>query len=164
MLNHTVFGAMKMIINYEDRKFTGFNVVNQFFRSKSTESLENEVPVDYMQSTNTKSKSKLRDKVLPISNGLSDTEQRNIRSWKLSSMPLAEAVELMIDEEARANRALREHVSSFVTLIEKITSAFKSGGRLIYVGAGTSGRLGILDASECPPTFKAPPHWVQGLC
>lgn len=84
------------------------------------------------------------------------------RSMGLSSMATAEAVELMIDEEARSNRALREHVSAFVALIERITTAFKAGGRLLYVGAGTSGRLGILDASECPPTFKAPPHWVQG--
>jgi len=71
---------------------------------------------------------------------------------------------LMIEEEARGNRSLREHVSNIVTLVEQVTSAFRCGGRLFYVGAGTSGRLGILDASECPPTFKAPPHWVQGWC
>lgn len=106
---------------------------------------------------------RLQDTVLPIMNGLPDTEQRNIRSQYLSTMPLDEAVELMIEEENRANRSLREHVSSIVTLVERITVAFKTGGRLFYVGAGTSGRLGILDASECPPTFKTPKHWVQGM-
>lgn len=105
----------------------------------------------------------LRDTILPIATGLAETERRNLRSMRLSSMPTAEAVELMIEEEGRANRALREHVSSLVLLIERITAAFQAGGRLLYVGAGTSGRLGILDASECPPTFKAPPHWVQGI-
>jgi N-acetylmuramic acid 6-phosphate etherase len=59
--------------------------------------------------------------------------------------------------------AIRAVAPQIGRLIGKVTGALGSGGRLLYVGAGTSGRLGVLDASECPPTFRTPPEWVQGI-
>lgn len=152
IIKDTVLGALKMVIDIGERRLAELRI------KEYSASAENEHVNDETVSSNS-----LRDQILPISTGLSETEKRNSRSMKLCSMPIAEAVELMIDEESRSNRILKEHVSSFVTLIKRITNAFQNGGRLFYVGAGTSGRLGILDASECPPTFKAPPHWVQGI-
>lgn len=93
----------------------------------------------------------------------SPTEQRNPRSGKLDTMPLAEAVSLMLDEDSRVPWALLEERADIVWVVEKIIAAFKAGGRLFYVGAGTSGRLGVLDASECPPTFRVPREQVQGI-
>lgn len=148
LVTDTVLGALKKIIDPTKQQMSVLKVDGV------------ETKAEYESDTTLSGP--LREKILPIPTGLAETEKRNLRSMKLSSMPLAEAVELMIDEESRSNRSLREHVSSLVLLIEKVTSAFRSGGRLFYVGAGTSGRLGILDASECPPTFKAPQHWVQG--
>ena len=93
----------------------------------------------------------------------SPTEQRNPRSGKLDTMRLADAVSLMLDEDARVPWALLEEREDIVWVVEKIIAAFKAGGRLFYVGAGTSGRLGVLDASECPPTFRVPREQVQGI-
>ena len=91
------------------------------------------------------------------------TERRNPRSMRLDRMALGAAVELMLSEEAKVMRALRREKRNLVRAIELITRCFKKGGRLFYVGAGTSGRLGVLDASECPPTFSTPPEMVQGI-
>lgn len=93
----------------------------------------------------------------------SPTEQRNERSMQLDTLPLAEAVELMISEDQALPAALREESESILWTTRKIIAAFKKGGRLFYVGAGTSGRLGVLDASECPPTFSSPAEQVQGI-
>lgn len=93
----------------------------------------------------------------------SPTEQRNPRSTKLSSMPLGDAVKLMLDEESRVPAAILRERAAIVAVVEHIIAAFKNGGHLFYVGAGTSGRLGVLDASECPPTFRAPREQVQGI-
>jgi N-acetylmuramic acid 6-phosphate etherase len=93
----------------------------------------------------------------------SPTEQRNPRSMHLDRVPVADAVALMLEEDKRIPRALlaqRDAITRGVTLIVR---AFRKGGRLLYVGAGTSGRLGVLDASECPPTFNSPPDMVQGI-
>ena len=101
--------------------------------------------------------------IVPVSKALSPTEQRNPRSINLDRLPLAKAIELMIEEDANIPKALykeRQHIEKAVALIVK---AFKCGGRLFYIGAGTSGRLGVLDASECPPTFRTPPERVQGI-
>lgn len=94
---------------------------------------------------------------------LSPTEQRNPRSLKFDRMSIAEAIELMLSEDAKLPAAIRRERAALEKLIGLVVRAFKSGGRLIYVGAGTSGRLGILDASECPPTFRTPPELVQGI-
>ena len=93
----------------------------------------------------------------------SPTEQRNPRSLKLDTMPLSDAVELMLSEDATIPAALRTELPTITWVIQKVITAFTHGGRLFYVGAGTSGRLGVLDASECPPTFRAPREQVQGI-
>jgi N-acetylmuramic acid 6-phosphate etherase len=93
----------------------------------------------------------------------SPTEQANPRSAHLDTMPLADAVDLMLDEESGVPNALRSERDAIVWGVRTIVRAFNNGGRLFYVGAGTSGRLGVLDASECPPTFRAPPEQVQGI-
>jgi N-acetylmuramic acid 6-phosphate etherase len=93
----------------------------------------------------------------------SPTERRHPRSTNLDRLPVESAVELMLQEDKRIPPALlarREEIARGVALIAR---AFKRGGRLFYVGAGTSGRLGVLDASECPPTFRTPPDMVQGV-
>ncbi|MEI6537848.1 MAG: N-acetylmuramic acid 6-phosphate etherase, partial [Verrucomicrobiaceae bacterium] len=91
------------------------------------------------------------------------TEQRNPKSAKLDTMPLGAAVELMLHEEALVPRAILREKKALLWLLQKVINAFRNGGRLFYAGAGTSGRLGVLDASECPPTFRAPPEQVQGI-
>ena len=94
---------------------------------------------------------------------LSPTEQRNPRSIHLDKLPLTKGVDLMLTEEARAGKAVRAEAKKIAKLTSWVARALKDGGRLFYVGAGTSGRLGILDASECPPTFRACPDQVQGI-
>jgi N-acetylmuramic acid 6-phosphate etherase len=91
------------------------------------------------------------------------TEQANPRSENLSSLPAAEIVQLMNDEDATVADAVRRVLPSVATAIEAIVQRLKSGGRLFYIGTGTSGRLGVLDASECPPTFGVSPELVQGV-
>jgi N-acetylmuramic acid 6-phosphate etherase len=94
---------------------------------------------------------------------LSPTEQRNRRSMDLDKLSLHDAIDLMLGEDARIPSALRREGDKIRRALELIVRAFRGGGRLFYVGAGTSGRLGVLDASECPPTFRTPPDWVQGI-
>jgi N-acetylmuramic acid 6-phosphate etherase len=93
----------------------------------------------------------------------SPTEQRNPRSLNLDRLSPAAAIDLMLSEVARIPPALRAERAKLETALRWIVRAFRAGGRLFYVGAGTSGRLGVLDASECPPTFRTPPEQVQGL-
>ena len=93
----------------------------------------------------------------------SPTEQRNPRSLKLDKLPLREAVELFLSEDEGIPNALRGERDSILWVVRQIIAGFKHGGRLFYAGAGTSGRLGVLDASECPPTFSCPPEQVQGI-
>src|SRR5256885_6101410 len=94
---------------------------------------------------------------------LPPTERRNPRSMKLDQMPLTAAIELMLSEEASVPAKLRAEHKKIEKVIIGITRALRLGGRLFYVGAGTSGRLGVLDASECPPTFGTTPEQVQGI-
>lgn len=93
----------------------------------------------------------------------SPTEQRHPRSRDLDRLSVAGAIRLMLDEDARIPRAILPELPKIEWAVNRIARAFKSGGRLFYVGAGTSGRLGILDASECPPTFRADPEMVQAI-
>ena len=93
----------------------------------------------------------------------SPTEERNPRSMKLDKMPLGEAVALMLSEDAGLPKKLLAERSRIEQVVQVIVRAFRRGGRLFYVGAGTSGRLGVLDASECPPTFRTAPDLVQGI-
>ena len=91
------------------------------------------------------------------------TEQRLAESMKLDSMSVDEGVALMNAQDEIAVRAVAAVRVDVVRAIELAVAALASGGRLIYVGAGTSGRLGVLDASECPPTFRSDPQRVQGV-
>jgi N-acetylmuramic acid 6-phosphate etherase len=112
---------------------------------------------------NTDTEEELADKILPSYLGLPQTECRNEKSMKLDTMPTKDAIELFISEEISIYDQILKQKESIEMLVEKISIAFRSGGRLFYVGAGTSGRLGILDASECPPTFRSDPEMVQGI-
>jgi len=94
---------------------------------------------------------------------VSPTEQRNPRSRNLDKLSLEKAVSLMLSEDARIPYIILKDRAKIARVVQMIVRAFKRGGRLFYVGAGTSGRLGILDASECPPTFRTPPEMVQGI-
>jgi N-acetylmuramic acid 6-phosphate etherase len=98
-----------------------------------------------------------------ISEELPATEGSNPRSRNLDRMPLGRAVALMIREESAAGAAIFKVRRRIERAVEMIARSLGHGGRLFYTGAGTSGRLGILDASECPPTFRLPPDRVQGI-
>src|SRR4051812_144592 len=91
------------------------------------------------------------------------TEQRLQDSITLDAMSTEEAVAVMNAQDAKAVDAVTAVRADVVKAIDLVVDAFQKGGRLIYVGAGTSGRLGVLDASECPPTFRADPEMVQGI-
>lgn len=91
------------------------------------------------------------------------TEQRNPDSLDLDSMSTREVLSLMSREDEKALAAVRREIPNIERAVELVVSSFRKGGRLIYVGAGTSGRLGVLDAAECPPTFGVPRTQVQGI-
>ena len=91
------------------------------------------------------------------------TEQRNPRSQNLEKMTAHELVQLFVKEEKFVQDALRAASADLARAIETVTESLRNGGRLFYVGAGSSGRIGVLDASEIPPTFGAPTHLVQGV-
>jgi len=91
------------------------------------------------------------------------TEQRNARSEKLDKLTAHQLVDLFVEEETVVQEALRKEAASLARAVEMATRVLRGGGRLFYVGAGTSGRLGVLDASEIPPTFGAPADLVQGI-
>jgi len=91
------------------------------------------------------------------------TEQRNPRSENLEKLSPRELVELFIEEEKFVQEALRDVTADLVRAVEIVTESLRNGGRLFYIGAGSSGRIGVLDASEIPPTFGASPDLVQGL-
>lgn len=93
----------------------------------------------------------------------SPTERRNPRSMKFDKIPVAKAVELMLSEDAGIPAVIAKEKGVIAGLAKRVAEAFAVGGRLFYVGAGTSGRLGVLDASEIPPTFRAPREQVQGI-
>lgn len=91
------------------------------------------------------------------------TETRNPRTLELDTMGVVEFLEVMNDEDAKVAGAVRAAIPQIAAAVELIAEAFRRGGRLIYMGAGTSGRLGVLDAVECPPTFGTKPEQVVGL-
>ena len=91
------------------------------------------------------------------------TEARNAASNEIDRLSSLEIVELMNAEDAGVAAAVAGEASAIATAIDEIEKRLRNGGRLIYLGAGTSGRLGVLDASECPPTFSTPPELVVGV-
>lgn len=91
------------------------------------------------------------------------TEQRNPRSLNIDCMTAIDIVQLINQEDLLVAKAVEKCLPHIAEAVEKIEHAFTNGGRLVYIGAGTSGRLGILDASECPPTYGVPPEMVVGI-
>ncbi len=91
------------------------------------------------------------------------TEARNPRSEGLDRMGTVEMLGVMNDEDATIAAAVREALPKIAEVVDAVAARFERGGRLFYVGAGTSGRLGVLDASECPPTFSVGPGLFVGL-
>jgi N-acetylmuramic acid 6-phosphate etherase len=91
------------------------------------------------------------------------TEQRNPATEKIDRLTPLEIVEVVTDEDAKVAPAVAREKEAIARAIELAEAAFRAGGRLLYFGAGTSGRLGVLDASEMPPTFGTDPHMVQGV-
>ena len=91
------------------------------------------------------------------------TEGSNSKSAGFAEMPLADAIKLMLAEDATLPGKVLAESAHIEWTVNAVAHAFASGGRLIYCGAGTSGRLGVLDASECPPTFRTPASLVQGI-
>jgi len=98
-----------------------------------------------------------RRKILPT------TELRNRASENIDRLSTQQIVNLINAEDALVPAAVARQSKQIAAAIDLIVARFKEGGRLFYVGAGTSGRLGVLDASECPPTFGVPPSLVQGI-
>src|SRR5438094_3864489 len=82
---------------------------------------------------------------------------------KLGERPVAEGIVLMLSEDEKIPAAILGQRKKIEQAIRLIVRTFRRGGRLFYAGAGTSGRLGVLDASECPPTFNTPPSQVQAI-
>jgi N-acetylmuramic acid 6-phosphate etherase len=91
------------------------------------------------------------------------TEQRNHRSRGLDQKSTLEILRVLNHEDARVASAVRRELPNIARGVDAIVRAFRNGGRLFYIGAGTSGRLAVLDAAECPPTFGTPPRMVQAL-
>ncbi len=91
------------------------------------------------------------------------TEQRNPNSMQIDRASALEIVQLINNEDKLVPLAIEKCLPQIAQAVEKIVAAFQQGGRLIYMGAGTSGRLGVLDASECPPTYGVSPEMVVGL-
>lgn len=91
------------------------------------------------------------------------TEQRNPRSMRIDQLSTQEIVDLINAEDRMVAAAVGEERQTIARAIDLVVDSFQRGGRLFYVGAGTSGRLGVLDASEMPPTYRTDPELVQGL-
>ena len=94
---------------------------------------------------------------------LPPTESRNPASENIDTLSPLQIVRLMNAEDARVAEAVGREAESIARAIEVIADRLRTGGRLVYIGAGTSGRLGVLDAAECPPTFSTPPQLVVGV-
>lgn len=91
------------------------------------------------------------------------TEQRNPNSMNIDQLSALELVKVINQEDKQVPLAVEKCLARIAQAVEKIVQAFQNGGRLVYIGAGTSGRLGVLDASECPPTYGVSPEMVVGI-
>ncbi len=91
------------------------------------------------------------------------TEARNPATKDIDSQPTIKILELINDEDQKVADSVKLEIPYIATATDLIVEVFRNGGRLFYIGAGTSGRLGVLDASECPPTYGTPPEMVQGI-
>src|SRR5215475_717544 len=91
------------------------------------------------------------------------TEQPNPASVGIDRMPTEQVLRTINAEDQKVAAAVEREIPAIARAVDAIVAAFEGGGRLFYIGAGTSGRLGVLDASECPPTFSVAPELVQGI-
>lgn len=91
------------------------------------------------------------------------TEKRNDLSMDIDSKSTVEILKIINQEDKTVPAAVERALPDIAALVDDVVAAIRAGGRLIYIGAGTSGRLGVLDASECPPTYGTPPQMVQGV-
>lgn len=91
------------------------------------------------------------------------TETRNPNTYNIDNVPTLEMVKIMNDEDAKVHEAISRELDNIALAIDSIHDALVNGGRLIYIGAGTSGRLGVLDASECMPTYGVSEDLIQGI-
>jgi N-acetylmuramic acid 6-phosphate etherase len=91
------------------------------------------------------------------------TEQINTDTENIDSASTAEILKMINDQDKTVHEAVRSQLKYIEIAVDKITETFRNGGRLFYIGAGTSGRLGVIDAAECPPTFGSDPEMVQGV-
>lgn len=94
---------------------------------------------------------------------LTTTEARNPLTGELDTLPITDLLTVMNREDRKVAEAVGLAIPEIAAAVEKVADAFRAGGRLIYLGAGTSGRLGVLDAVECPPTFGTDPRQVVGV-
>lgn len=91
------------------------------------------------------------------------TEKRNPASAEIDLLPTEKVLRIINDEDQKVAPAVEREIPRIARAVDAIVDSFRRGGRLFYIGSGTSGRLGVLDASECPPTFDASPEMVQGI-
>ena len=98
-----------------------------------------------------------------VNRGTLLTEKSNNRSNNLDSISTSELVDIFVDEDKKPQQAVSKAKDQIIKAIDEISLKLKQGGRLFYIGAGTSGRLGVLDAAECPPTFCTSPDLVQAV-
>ncbi|MCK9599237.1 MAG: N-acetylmuramic acid 6-phosphate etherase, partial [Sphaerochaeta sp.] len=91
------------------------------------------------------------------------TEQCNHNSSNIDELSVFRILQIMNNEDKTVPYAVEKQLHVIEALVNDIVESFKNGGKLVYIGAGTSGRLGVLDASECPPTFGVPMTMVQGI-
>ena len=91
------------------------------------------------------------------------TETRNTNSTNIDNLSTLDMMKVINDEDSKIHKAIYEELDNIATAVDAIYESIQSGGRLIYIGAGTSGRLGVLDASECMPTYGVSPDLIQGI-
>ena len=91
------------------------------------------------------------------------TEQQNTNSLNIDTMDTVDVLKVMNEEDKKVAFAVEKNLNQIALAVDQIVDRIQKGGRLLYFGAGTSGRLGILDAAECPPTFGTDPEMVQGI-
>ena len=91
------------------------------------------------------------------------TEEQNPRTKNIDKLDTLSMLEIINSEDKKAAIAVEAELKNIAKAVDLITDKLKKGGRMLYIGAGTSGRLGVLDASECPPTFGVSPHMIQGV-
>jgi N-acetylmuramic acid 6-phosphate etherase len=91
------------------------------------------------------------------------TEQPNPASDRIDALPAGDVLAIINQEDQKVASAVAAEIPRITAAVEWVVEVMRSGGRLFYIGAGTSGRLGVLDAAECPPTFQVPPELVQGI-